>query len=374
MRRITLPLLTAFLLVQALAFPLPAEAALPAEVEALWNKVEADYIEVKDYFDSQELADFSQFFGENGRIARGLSYSASVIIANAESNNPSGMSSPAPGESGKTRQQVINDWMALCLEMDKAIPKWGESIKLMRELLELRLQKDPNWDYRQYIELGTPSLVLNDMFFYILGRGPVVDGYATGGACTIAAVNAILTAVGSSGGGEIFPYPAGPITSSLKNGRCFYAVQECQPAFRMTWTPSPSSDTASLILGSTAKANSLVLQLQETLAKERAESPVPTDTNPVKGIYGSSVVSLPLPLSNISVPQVIGRVMNAVLGIVGGLALLLFVWGGLRWMLARGNPEEVGKAKNTIIWAALGLIAIFSSYAILNFIITALRS
>jgi len=373
MRRITLSLLAAFLVVQTLVFPLPAEAALPAEAEALWNKVEADYIEVKDYFDSQERADFSQFFDEDGQIARGLSYSAAVIIANAESNNPSGMSSPAPGEPGKTRRQVINDWMALCLEMDKAIPKWGESIRLMRELLDLRLQKDPNWDYRQYIDLGTPSLALNDMFFYILGRGPVVDGYATGGACTIAAVNAILTAVGSDGGGEIFPYPAGPITSSLKSGRCFYVVPECQPAFRMTWTPSPSSDTASLILNSTAKAGSFVLQLEETLAKERAESPAPANPNPVKGNYGSSVISLPLPLSNISVSGVVGRIINTLIGVVGAIALLMFVWGGAQWMLAAGNTEQVAKAKKTIVWSVLGLLAIFSSYAILSLVINALK-
>lgn len=98
------------------------------------------------------------------------------------------------------------------------------------------------------------------------------------------------------------------------------------------------------------------------------------DASIARALTGGSVLTLPLPLSNTSIPRVVGRIMNAVLGIVGGLALLLFVWGGLRWMLARGNPEEVGKAKQTITWAALGLLAIFSSYAILNFVITALRS
>jgi len=86
-----------------------------------------------------------------------------------------------------------------------------------------------------------------------------------------------------------------------------------------------------------------------------------------------SVVTLPLPLSNITPAQVIGRILSALLGIVGAIALLMFVWGGFQWMTARGNPDAVGKAKKTIVWASLGLVAIFSSYAVLSFVIKALQ-
>lgn len=85
-----------------------------------------------------------------------------------------------------------------------------------------------------------------------------------------------------------------------------------------------------------------------------------------------SVVTLPLPLSNISIPGLIGRVLNAILGIVGAVALLMFVWGGFQWMTAAGNTEQAGKAKKTLVWASLGLIAIFGSYAILSFVISSL--
>lgn len=111
-----------------------------------------------------------------------------------------------------------------------------------------------------------------------------------------------------------------------------------------------------------------------TGCKDVASANAQHDAAIARALTGGSVLTLPLPLSNTSIPRVVGRIMNALLGVVGGLALLLFVWGGMRWMLARGNPDEVGKAKKTIIWAALGLLAIFSSYAVLNFVITALRS
>jgi hypothetical protein len=98
-----------------------------------------------------------------------------------------------------------------------------------------------------------------------------------------------------------------------------------------------------------------------------------TPVNTISGIRGSSVISLPLPLSNISVAGVIGRLINALLGIVGALALLIFVWGGLSWMTAAGDSGKVDKAKKTLTWGALGLLAIFASYTILNLVIQAFR-
>ncbi len=69
-------------------------------------------------------------------------------------------------------------------------------------------------------------------------------------------------------------------------------------------------------------------------------------------------------------PQVfIGQVINATLGIVGSLALLMFVYGGFTWMIASGNAEKVEKGKNILFWATAGLVIIFTSYAIVNFVI-----
>ncbi len=70
-------------------------------------------------------------------------------------------------------------------------------------------------------------------------------------------------------------------------------------------------------------------------------------------------------------PQLfIGRVINASLGIVGSLALLMFVYGGFVWMLASGNQERVEKGKNILLWATIGLVVIFSSYVLVNFVIS----
>ena len=85
---------------------------------------------------------------------------------------------------------------------------------------------------------------------------------------------------------------------------------------------------------------------------------------------GGDNVSLSNPLGENATPQVlIGRVINAVLGVVGSLALLMFIYGGLVWMTASGNSEKVEKGKSILMWATIGLVVIFSSYSLINFIL-----
>ncbi|HPT08707.1 MAG TPA: pilin [bacterium] len=73
-----------------------------------------------------------------------------------------------------------------------------------------------------------------------------------------------------------------------------------------------------------------------------------------------------------TVQTLVGRVIDSVLGIVGSLALIMFVYGGFIWMTASGNEQSVTKGKNIIMWAALGLVVIFSSYALVKFVIGAI--
>lgn len=75
-----------------------------------------------------------------------------------------------------------------------------------------------------------------------------------------------------------------------------------------------------------------------------------------------------------SIQELIGKVIQAALGISGSLALLMFIYGGFTWMLSAGNSEKVTKGKNTLVWASIGLIVIFSSYAMVRFIFTGLSA
>ena len=77
------------------------------------------------------------------------------------------------------------------------------------------------------------------------------------------------------------------------------------------------------------------------------------------------------PLGSVSTPQaLIGTVINSILGIVGSIALLFFVYGGLIWMTSSGNAEKVKKGRDTLVWAAVGLVVIFSAYGLTRYVLT----
>lgn len=73
-----------------------------------------------------------------------------------------------------------------------------------------------------------------------------------------------------------------------------------------------------------------------------------------------------------SIPQLVGRIIIGIMGIVGAIALLTFIWGGLLWMTSAGNADRVKQGKETLIYSTLGLLVIFISYSVINFVFKAL--
>lgn len=83
--------------------------------------------------------------------------------------------------------------------------------------------------------------------------------------------------------------------------------------------------------------------------------------------------SLTNPLGSITNPdEVIANIIQVFLGILGGIALIIFVYGGFMMVISRGNPEKVKSGQDAIVWATLGLIIIFGSYGIVQLIFQAI--
>lgn len=68
------------------------------------------------------------------------------------------------------------------------------------------------------------------------------------------------------------------------------------------------------------------------------------------------------------------KVTNTILYIVGIIAVIMLIIGGIRYVVSGGDSKKVTDAKNTILYAIIGLIIAFLSYAIVNFVISALPS
>ncbi|OGH67033.1 MAG: hypothetical protein A2983_01040 [Candidatus Magasanikbacteria bacterium RIFCSPLOWO2_01_FULL_40_15] len=67
----------------------------------------------------------------------------------------------------------------------------------------------------------------------------------------------------------------------------------------------------------------------------------------------------------------IARVIKTLMGILGSISLVMFVYSGILYMTDMGNSERAGKAKQIFIWNSLGLVIIFASYAIVKMVFEA---
>lgn len=88
---------------------------------------------------------------------------------------------------------------------------------------------------------------------------------------------------------------------------------------------------------------------------------------------GNTCLENPLGPSDLTPTQIYGRLIYAFMGATGALALIMFLIGGFQWMTAAGNAERVKKGRDTLMWAVLGLVVIFSSYAILRAVLETLQ-
>lgn len=111
-----------------------------------------------------------------------------------------------------------------------------------------------------------------------------------------------------------------------------------------------------LILLTGVLALSLLLPAPSTIAQELP--------NPI-GVNADN--------SPISLLDVLLRVLQLVLAAVDVFALFMFIMGGFQLLISAGNPNMIKRAKDTLVWATLGILVITLSYSILKFIFEEVR-
>lgn len=65
----------------------------------------------------------------------------------------------------------------------------------------------------------------------------------------------------------------------------------------------------------------------------------------------------------------IKTVVNILLFVIGAVAVIMIVIGGLRYTISQGDSSSVSGAKNTILYAVVGLVVALFAYAIVNFVL-----
>ncbi|MBQ9018119.1 hypothetical protein IJ118_03630 [Candidatus Saccharibacteria bacterium] len=66
------------------------------------------------------------------------------------------------------------------------------------------------------------------------------------------------------------------------------------------------------------------------------------------------------------------QVTNIILYIVGIIAVIMLIIGGIRYVVSGGDSKKVTDAKNTVLYAIIGLVVCILAFAIVNFVVNSL--
>ena len=66
----------------------------------------------------------------------------------------------------------------------------------------------------------------------------------------------------------------------------------------------------------------------------------------------------------------IKKVVNLLLWAIGIVSVIMIIIGGIRYATSNGDSNNVTAAKNTIMYAVIGLVIAIFAYAIVNFVLT----
>lgn len=69
-----------------------------------------------------------------------------------------------------------------------------------------------------------------------------------------------------------------------------------------------------------------------------------------------------------SVQQLVTNIINTLLFVVGSLAVIFIIVGGIQYVISSGDPKRIDTAKNTITYAVVGLVVSILAFAIVSFV------
>lgn len=62
-------------------------------------------------------------------------------------------------------------------------------------------------------------------------------------------------------------------------------------------------------------------------------------------------------------------ILNVVFAVIGIVAVIMIIYGGIVMMISSGDPGKIKRAKDTIIYSIVGLIIVLLAFAIVNFVV-----
>lgn len=63
------------------------------------------------------------------------------------------------------------------------------------------------------------------------------------------------------------------------------------------------------------------------------------------------------------------NIFNVVLALGGAVAVAFVVFGGVKYMLSQGEPNEIKQSRDTILYSIVGLVIVVISFMLVNYVI-----
>lgn len=94
-----------------------------------------------------------------------------------------------------------------------------------------------------------------------------------------------------------------------------------------------------------------------------------------KNLFPVLLVFLAMPLfaNALTITEMVNNIKSVVWTVLSGVAIVLFVFAGVKFLTAEGNPSKVDEAKKAALWGLAGvgvMILAYSAFDIVTKIIT----
>jgi TRAP-type C4-dicarboxylate transport system permease small subunit len=73
-------------------------------------------------------------------------------------------------------------------------------------------------------------------------------------------------------------------------------------------------------------------------------------------------------------PAQIKKIISIILYVAGAIAVVMLIFGGVKYITSGGSQEKVAEAKNTILYAIVGIVVCLLSFAVVEFVISGISA
>ena len=73
--------------------------------------------------------------------------------------------------------------------------------------------------------------------------------------------------------------------------------------------------------------------------------------------------------SKTDLKTIIANVVKVLMFLIGAVSVIMIIIGGIRYTISQGDSSAITSAKNTILYAVIGLAVAIFAYAIVDFIV-----